>query len=312
MIAQTLTPDVFNKKLKDSRKRSLMISMKPKDSRTELESQTAVIQRQYDDVIAQHYDLDPQNITNQSLDLALQHLRDHGLLKFNPALPPMEVLDLGMGTGLFLKKLRASTFGLAECWGVDLSPNMTEIAQAKIDGLEAVVDDAANFDDHFPGQTFDLICTHFITGFVPIQHLAPLIYKRLKPGGCWSFVGSGKLAYPTLRRKADSPIVRMLFGGAKLSLKDMLCPDHENDLRETLTAAGFEILTADTFEPELRFRDFSEFMEYAYTGGWLTPFIEELGLQHAGRPTRALLNTMVFPVKDHHSILLGLVRKPVN
>lgn len=289
-----------------------MISLNPSHSGLRQESQTDVIQRQYDDVIAQHYDLDPQNITNKSLDLALQHLRDHGLLRFNPALPPLEVLDLGMGTGLFLEKLRASTFGSAECWGVDLSQNMTEIAQAKIHGLEAVVDDAANFDNHFPGQTFDLICTHFITGFVPIQHLAPLIYKRLKPGGCWSFVGSSKVAYPTLRRKADSPILRMLFGGARISLKDMLCPNHESSLRETLTQSGFEVVTSDTFEPELRFRNFDQFMEYAYTGGWLTPFIEELGLQHAGRSTRTLLNTMVFPVKDHHSILLGLAQKPVN
>ena len=289
-----------------------MISLNSNNSPTEQAPQTAEIQRQYDNVIAQHYDLDPQDVTNRSLDLALQHLRKLGLLKFNPTLPPIEVLDLGMGTGLFLQKLRAATLGSAECWGVDLSQNMTEIAKAKIQGLEAVVDDAANFDAHFPGQSFDLICTHFITGFVSIQHLAPLIYKRLKPGGCWSFVGSGKLAYPTLRRKADSPIIRMVFGGAKLSLKDLLCPKHENDLRETLTDAGFEVVTADTFEPELRFRDFNEFMEYAYTGGWLTPFIEELGLQHAGRPTRAILNTMVFPVKDHHSVLLGLARKPTN
>ncbi|MEZ6131879.1 MAG: class I SAM-dependent methyltransferase [Planctomycetaceae bacterium] len=287
-----------------------MIRLKTDRSQMEQDFQTAVIQRQYDDLIARHYDLDPQNITNRSLDRALEQLRDHGRLKFNPGLPPIEVLDLGMGTGLFLEKLRAATFGSAECWGIDLSQNMADIAQSKIHGLEVQVDDAANFDRHFPGQSFDLICTHFITGFVPIQHLAPLIHKRLKPGGCWSFVGSSKLAYPTLRRKAESPVVRMLSGGGKLSSDNMLCPHNENSLRETLTAAEFEILVTDTFEPELRFRHFDDFMEYAYTGGWLTPFIEEMGLERAGRATRALLNTIVFPVKDHHSILLGVARKP--
>jgi hypothetical protein len=30
--------------------------------------QTDTIQRQYDEVIAQHYDLDPQNVTGDSLD----------------------------------------------------------------------------------------------------------------------------------------------------------------------------------------------------------------------------------------------------
>ncbi|MEQ9406158.1 MAG: hypothetical protein RIK87_00470 [Fuerstiella sp.] len=76
------------------------------------------------------------------------------------------------------------------------------------------------------------------------------------------------------------------------------------------TSSGFETVTAHTFEPRLEFQNFSTFMEYAYTGGWLTPFIEELGLHKTGRTTKALLNSFVFPVTDHHSILLALARKP--
>lgn len=289
-----------------------MISMQPNSLVMEMDSATTVIKRQYDDVIAQHYDLDPQNVTNQSLDRALQHLRDSEVIGENAGPASLEVLDLGMGTGLFLEKLQAAAQRTVECSGIDLSENMTRIAKAKIPGLNAQVDDAAHFDSHFPSQTFDLICTHFITGFVPIQHLAPLIYKRLKPGGYWSFVGSSKRAYPQLTARANSPMLRMLFGGAKLSLDDMLCPDHEDDLRGTLASVGLDVVTTDTFEPELQFRNFDEFMEYAYRGGWLTPFIEELGLQHAGRTTRALLNLIAFPVTDHHNILMGLARKPVD
>lgn len=274
--------------------------------------QAAVIQRQYDDVIAEHYDLDPQNVTGNSLDQAVEHLRSEGLLDRSAQAGPLEVLDLGMGTGLFLEKLIGQVYGSVRPFGVDLSPRMTEIAQARIPGLEAQVDDAANFDAHFADETFDLVCTHFITGFVPVEELAPRIMKRLKPGGYWSFVGSSKIAYPALRKKASSALVRMVFGGAKLDLSGMLCPDDEPALQGILADNGFEVVHTNTFEPELQFPNMDEFMEYAYTGGWLTPFVEDLGVQHAGRATRALLNKLVFPLTDHHNILMAVGRKPFD
>lgn len=272
--------------------------------------QTTSIQQQYDDVIAQHYDVDPQGITGKSLDRALQQLQDTEILKFNPAAHPLSVLDLGMGTGMFLENLVGRSYRRIDAHGVDLSASMAEIALEKIPGLKIEVDDAANFDNHFGSASFDLICTHFVTGFVSIDQLAPLILKRLKPGGLWSFSGSSKVAYPELRRKANGPLVRMLFGGGESSIGDLLCPDHEGGLRQSMTSAGFQILEADTFEPELWFPTFDAFMEYAYTGGWLTPFVEQLGLQHVSRTTKALLNSLVFPIRDHHSVLLGVAQKP--
>lgn len=272
--------------------------------------QTTTIQQQYDDVIAQHYDGDPHGVTGRSLDKAIQQLQDTGKLNYSLIAPPLRVLDLGMGTGMFLEKLVSSTFGEIDAYGVDLSPGMAEIALQKIPGLKVELDDAANFDNHFGDTDFDLICTHFVTGFVPIEHLAPLIYKRLKPGGIWSFVGSSKAAYPVLRRKANNPVVRMMFGGGTLSLGNLLCPDHESGLGRSMSSVGFEIEATDTFEPELWFADFDSFMQYAYTGGWLTPFIEQLGIHRLNKAAKALLNGFVFPVRDHHSILLGLARKP--
>ena len=51
-------------------------------------------------------------------------------------------------------------------------------------------------------------------------------------------------------------------------------------------------------------------MEYAYTGGWLTPFIEDMGLHKAGRMIQTMLNTFVFPIKDHHRILQAVAVNP--
>lgn len=270
--------------------------------------ETNAIQRQYDDLIASNYDLDPQGITSKSLDLVVDSLHEIDLLA--PGQPELRVLDLGMGTGMFLEKIMQPEFREIAPFGVDLSEGMAEIARSKIPSLQCYVDDAANFDEHFFDSSFDLICTHFITGFVPIEHLAPLIFNRLEPGGCWSFIGSSKASYPKLRQHANSKLLQLVFGGKDAETDDVLCPENEACLRQQLVETGFEIVSSDTYEPELQFNNFDDFMEFAYEGGWLTPFVEKLGLQNLSRPIKRLLNTFVFPMTDHHNILVGLARKP--
>lgn len=270
--------------------------------------ETNAIQRQYDDLIARNYDLDPQGITSKSLDLVVEGLTRIDLLA--PGQPELRVLDLGMGTGMFLEKIMRPELREIAPFGVDLSEGMAEIARSKIPSLQCCVDDAANFDAHFLDSSFDLICTHFITGFVPIEHLAPLIFNRLEPGGYWSFIGSSKASYPRLRQHANSKLLQLAFGGKDAEPEELLCPDNEACLRQHMVETGFEVVSSDTYEPELKFANFDDFMEFAYEGGWLTPFVEQLGLQNASRTIKRMLNTFVFPVTDHHNILLGLARKP--
>src|SRR5262249_40526745 len=152
-----------------------------------MKSQT--IQRQYDEVIAPHYDLDPQSVIGPSLTPALGQIQRANLFGLGTDL---RVLDLGIGTGLFLAKLRALAGEQLQPFGLDLSEKMIEIANLRIPNLVAAVGDAADLADHFPGESFDLICTHFITGFVPMRVLAPAIRDRLRQDGYWSLVGGTK------------------------------------------------------------------------------------------------------------------------
>src|SRR5579883_3207557 len=130
---------------------------------------TQTIHHAYNNVVASHYDLDPQTVIGPSLDKAVSHLRQQGLV--GPGAEPLKVLDLGMGTGMFLAKLKAAGGDAVEPFGLDLAENMVANACRKIPELVAQVGDAADLDSHFPGHTFDCISTHFITGFVPISVL---------------------------------------------------------------------------------------------------------------------------------------------
>jgi hypothetical protein len=266
------------------------------------------VTRQYDELIAANYDRDPQNVTRGALGRALAHLADANCL--GVAETVARTLDVGMGTGLFLEMLRQRSARAIAPHGLDVSAQMTAIACRRIPDLHAVIDDAANLEHAFPDRQFDLISTHFVTGFVPLARLAPQVWDKLTPGGHWSFVGGTSAGYPELQRKANSPMLRVLFKGRRVRLDDLLTPPTTRDAAQAVHSLGFEVLHEETFMPELRFGDFDEFMEFAYQGGWLTPLIEELGLHQASPALRAVLNKLAFPLNDCHKIAVILARKP--
>lgn len=270
-------------------------------------SSAPAVHHAYNDVVATHYDLDPQGVIGRSLDLGIVQLEQEGLL--DPS-RRWRVLDLGMGTGLFLGKLRARAGDRLEPFGIDLAENMLEVARRRLPDLDAVVGDAGELDSYFPGQTFDCVCTHFVTGFVPMTHLAPQIARRVEPGGYWSLIGGTKAAYPALQAKGNSKILRRLTGAGNRTMDDtVLNPADLREVADTMNAHGFDLCRGETFEPTLTFRDFDEFMEFGYRGGWLTPLLESMGLHQAGPIKRWLLDRIAFPVHDRHNIVVALGRK---
>lgn len=271
---------------------------------------SAEIQRQYNEVIAPSYDLDPQQVAGRSLARALSHLQEESCL--SAELPQMNVLDLGLGTGAFIVKLRKMAAREIRPFGLDLSEKMIEIAQQRVPDLVPAIDDAANIDQHFTDHSFDLICTHFITGFVSIEHLAPRIFSKLKPGGYWSFVGATRESFPGLQAKAQNRLLRMMFGrGRELKPEELLVPIDCDAVTKCFTRHGFETSAAETVHPDVYFKNFDDFMEFGYRGSWLTAFIEEVGLHKAGPLLRATLNKLVFPIRDHHTVAIGLARRPL-
>jgi SAM-dependent methyltransferase len=268
---------------------------------------STTIQRHYDEVIASHYDRDPQCVIGDSLDRTIAHIQSHVLPASSAAL---RVLDVGMGTGRFLQKLKDCSSRSIRPFGVDLSEKMILVARSRLPDLTAAVDDAAHLEAHFQPEIFDLISTHFITGFIPLRVLAPLIYHRLAEGGYWSFIGGTTAGFPALAAKMHSPALRLLFKGKALAVEDLVCnPTDQEEVTRTLIANGFIVRQCETFTPSLHFADFEEFLEFGYWGGWLTPFIEALGLHRAGKTLRMLLNGLVFPIADQHNIVIVLAQK---
>jgi len=267
-----------------------------------------VIQRQYDEVIASNYDSDPKSIIGDSQDRALRQIERHGLV--GNRFDPLCVLDLGIGTGKFLERLRYVAAGGIRPFGIDVSEKMIEIAQRRLPDLAAVVDDGASFHAHFKDVKFDLICTQFVTGFVPITVLAPKIWDGLASGGYWSLVGGTQAGFPRLQSLAKGKLLKWAFKGRSFYVSEYVCnPADQTEVERAMEDHGFEVCACETFEPELHFKNFSDFYTFAYLGGWLTPILEALGLHRPSPVLTAVLNTCLFPVRDHHNIVIALARK---
>ena len=248
--------------------------------------ESSVIQRQYDEVIASRYDFDPQSVIGNSLDRAILQIRRRQRAGDRDD-DPLNVLDLGVGTGRFLEKLRAD-FSI-QPFGLDISQKMIDIAQTRLPDLTPAVDDAANVDRNFPSVAFDLICTHFITGFVPLSVLAPKVHARLDTGGLWSFIGGTKTCFPELQKKACSIPYRWVFGIKTFDVGEFVhCPGSQDEVSKLLEDQGFAVCDCETFEPSVEFGNFTQFMDFAYYGGWLTPFLEAAGVHKASPLTRVL------------------------
>ena len=86
---------------------------------------TTEVHHAYNDVVATHYDLDPQGVIGRSLDRGIAQMKAEGLLRRQG----LQVLDIGMGTGLFLEKLQHAAGGRIVPFGIDLAENMLEVAR---------------------------------------------------------------------------------------------------------------------------------------------------------------------------------------
>src|SRR5262245_15341084 len=105
-----------------------------------------LIQRQFNQVIAAHYDLDPQSVISDTLDRALSQVQS--AFSLDAGVTPLVALDVGMGTGLFYEKLRGVSARELRPYGLDISQAMIDIARCRIPDLVAEVDDGARLNRH--------------------------------------------------------------------------------------------------------------------------------------------------------------------
>ena len=101
-----------------------------------------------------------------------------------PLLPPLvdlDVVDLGCGTGRWLKALQGS--GARSLLGVDASPEMLVLAQSKLAGVANLVcADCGSVS--LEASSADIILANFVLSYVDdARHVVKTVRRAMRPGG---------------------------------------------------------------------------------------------------------------------------------
>lgn len=267
-----------------------------------------IIKRQYNEIIAPNFDMDAKGIYASTYQKGITQIQKTNILKSQT---PLKVLDVGIGTGSFLEQIFLLYESEINFFGIDISEKMLDIAKKKIPNLITTVDNAINLEHHYIGQSFDLICSHFVTGYVPMRELAPKVWNLLDEGAYWSWIGQTMASYPNLRKIEDSLTSKLIYWISGNSIDDdcVSSPQDHSEVIEILEENGFEVSQIETFEPKIDFANLDDFLDFGYYNGWLTPFIEQIGIHQASKMLSLMINILLFPIHDNQSIEIALARK---
>jgi SAM-dependent methyltransferase len=175
--------------------------------------------------------------------------------------PPIDVLDLGCGTGRYFHALR----GVRRLVGIDVSAPMLERARTPVVG-EAVAAASVelvhgDFLQHAfsPGE-FDVVYSiGVLAEHSPFDEaVAARVHEWLRPGGRFAFTAVHPLSFSvptTLKRRIGAWLLPLAAGGLRRALRKQLMRDglyaDEERLRDVLGRTGFVVESIEPYESDV-------------------------------------------------------------
>lgn len=228
---------------------------------------------------------------------------------------PVDILDLGIGTGNTLHELRA-TIALGRCAGFDLSAGMLDQAADKLaDQVQLIQGNAIEAADYLPPGSMDLVLCHFILSFVDADRLFETAFEMLRPGAVLSLATSTRRSLRETHSGRFSRAARIL--GVQRALNAATTPaDHDHCL-ESLHSHGFEIVDDRLHRQAVRFTRFEDVRSWALDSGWAASLLDDkTGIRIAlGRAAFGLAKVFMhpfYPVDAVSEISIVLARKPAT
>jgi len=117
----------------------------------------------------------------------------HRLLQQVNIQPGQRVLDLGCGTGLLTMMIKQSVSG-AHVTGLDGDEEVLKIAREKSRGADIQWDHALAFDMPYPGDSFDVVVSSFVTHHLTRENKARAfkeVQRVLRPDGWFHILDFG-------------------------------------------------------------------------------------------------------------------------
>ncbi len=229
----------------------------------------------------------------------------------------LQILDLGVGDGAFLAKLKKITPN-AKFTGIDLSKEMLKQAKNLLD-FTAIEGSAANATTYLPAHSQDLVMAHFINAYIPTDVLFHEAQMLTKANGYFSIISTTYESFPLAQKYladfiAKGTILSNIVGHYyKEVVKKTTVAAGQEDLLNFVTQHNFSVVEHERIKIDLTFQNIDELVSFGIDGAWFlnilsipTMLPKSFLLQ---RIKRLFEKIFVFPYHDTHIIDVVLAKK---
>ncbi|MCC5791632.1 MAG: methyltransferase domain-containing protein [Legionellaceae bacterium] len=235
----------------------------------------------------------------------IPHPRDH-----------YKVLDLGVGNGLFLKKLNESMPN-ADLTGIDISSEMLKLARQHLD-IKTIEGSATDADLYLPMHSQDLVLAHFINAYIPIHALFNQAKNLTRSNGYFSLITTTYESFPQAQAMLtefitqDSLVSRMVGHYYKNMVRNTTVASGQDELLRVFKEHDFEVLEHQRLHIPVRLNDIDELSTFGIEGTW---FLNSLSIRMLPkhflleRLKRLFSRIFTFPYEDTHIIDVVLAKK---
>lgn len=227
-----------------------------------------------------------------------------------------KVLDLGVGDGAFLKKLKRQ-MPLAEFTGIDVSGEMLRLAREALP-LTTIEASATEVGHYLPPHSQDLVLAHFINAYIPINKLFSSANELTRATGYFSLITTTYDSFPVAQQYladfiAQGSLLSTVVGHYYKSIvKNTTVAASEADLLKEFTQHGFEVLEHHRLRLPIVLNNIDELAVFGIEGTW---FLNTLSIRMfpkhflVQRLKRLFDKMFTFPYQDTHIIDVILARK---
>lgn len=263
--------------------------------------------------IASQYDMaDCYGAISRSHQCALEQIHQAKLAEH----PDNKILDLGVGDGAFLRKLKLR-LPHAEYTGIDVSREMLKRASEGV-SFKAIEASAAEATNYIPPNSQDLVLAHFINAYIPTDVLFSQAQKVTRENGLFSVITTTYESFPVAQKYladfiAKGSILSNIVGHYyKAVVKNTPVAAGEESLLKALRDHQFEILDHQRIAIPMTLENIDELQLFGIEAAWFLNTLSVPVLPRGfllQRIRRMFSKMFTFPYHDTHIIDVVLARK---
>jgi ubiquinone/menaquinone biosynthesis C-methylase UbiE len=230
--------------------------------------------------------------------------------------PHYKVLDLGVGDGAFLQKLREH-IPQSRYTGIDVSAEMLKHAKDALP-LTTIETSATEASHYLPHHSQDLVLAHFINAYIPIEKLFNQAKLLTRANGHFSIITTTYDSFPNAQRQLadfvsqESILSRIVGHYYKAIVKNTTVAAGEDELMNAFTQHQFEVVDHQRIHVPITLNSADELVLFGIEGTW---FLNSLSIRMLPknfllqRLKRLFSKIFTYPYTDTHIVDVVLARK---